>query len=48
MPPTRRPPTGCVTRDDGKLVFKLPMTTVLNYDAPFTPEGVRVCPVAGV
>src|SRR5438067_3443891 len=37
-----------VTRDDGKLVFKLPMTTVLNHDVPLTPEGVRVCPVAGV
>jgi mono/diheme cytochrome c family protein len=32
----------------GKLVFKLPMTTVLNHDVPLTPEGVRVCPVAGV
>src|SRR5947208_5693712 len=37
-----------VTRDDGKLVFKLPMTRVLNHDVPLTPEGVRVCPVAGV
>ena len=37
-----------VDRDDGKLVFKLPMTTMLNHDAPLTPEGVRVCPVAGV
>jgi len=37
-----------VTRDDGKLVFKLPMTTLLNHDVPLTPEGVRVCPVAGV
>ena len=37
-----------VSRDDGKLVFKLPMTTVLNHDAPITAEGVRVCPVAGV
>jgi glucose dehydrogenase len=37
-----------VNRDDGKLVFKLPMTTVLNHDAPITTEGVRVCPVAGV
>ena len=37
-----------VTRDNGKLVFKLPMTTVLNHDVPLTPEGVRVCPVAGV
>jgi alcohol dehydrogenase (cytochrome c) len=37
-----------VTREDGKLVFKLPMTTVLNHDVPLTPEGVRVCPVAGV
>ena len=25
-----------------------PVTTVLNQDAPLTPEGVRVCPVAGV
>ena len=37
-----------VNRDDGKLVFKLPMTTTLNHDVPLTPEGVRVCPVAGV
>jgi PQQ-dependent dehydrogenase (methanol/ethanol family) len=37
-----------VDRDSGKLVFKLPMTTVLNHDVPITPEGVRVCPVAGV
>lgn len=37
-----------IRREDGKLVFKLPMTTLLNHDVPFTPEGVRVCPVAGV
>jgi len=37
-----------IERDRGKLVFKLPMTTILNHDAPITPEGVRVCPVAGV
>jgi alcohol dehydrogenase (cytochrome c) len=37
-----------VNRVDGKLVFKLPMTTMLNHDVPLTPEGVRVCPVAGV
>ena len=37
-----------VRREDGKLVFKLPMTTLLNHDVPFTAEGVRVCPVAGV
>jgi alcohol dehydrogenase (cytochrome c) len=37
-----------VDRDDGKLVFKLPVTTLLNHDTPLTPEGVRVCPVAGV
>ncbi len=37
-----------VNRADGKLVFKLPMTTTLNHDVPLTPEGVRVCPVAGV
>ena len=37
-----------VDRDNGKLVFKLPMTTLLNQDVPLTPEGVRVCPVAGV
>ncbi len=37
-----------VDRDDGKRVFTLPMTTILNHDAPITPEGVRVCPVAGV
>jgi len=37
-----------VTRDDGQLVFQQPMTTMLNHDVPLTPEGVRVCPVAGV
>ena len=37
-----------VNRDDGKAVFKLPMTTLLNHDVPITAEGVRVCPVAGV
>lgn len=37
-----------ITREDGKLVFTLPMTTLLNHDVPLTPEGVRVCPVAGV
>jgi alcohol dehydrogenase (cytochrome c) len=37
-----------VDRDSGKLVFKLPVTTMLNHDAPLTPEGVHVCPVAGV
>ena len=37
-----------VDRNDGKLVFKLPVTTVLNHDVPVTAEGVRVCPVAGV
>lgn len=37
-----------VDRETGKLVWKLPMTTVLNQDAPITPEGVRVCPVAGI
>ena len=37
-----------VQREDGKLVFKLPVTTVLNHDVPITPQGVRVCPVAGV
>jgi glucose dehydrogenase len=37
-----------VDRTDGKLVFKLPVTTVLNHDVPVTPQGVRVCPVAGV
>lgn len=37
-----------VNSDDGKLVFKLPVTTILNHDVPLTPEGVRVCPVAGV
>ena len=35
-------------RDTGKLVFKLPVTTVLNHDAPLTAAGVRVCPVAGI
>jgi hypothetical protein len=37
-----------VDRATGALVFKLPVTTTLNQDAPITPEGVRVCPVAGV
>jgi alcohol dehydrogenase (cytochrome c) len=37
-----------VDRAEGKLVFKLPVTTLLNHDMPITPEGVRVCPVAGV
>ena len=37
-----------VDRDDGKLVFKLPVTTVLNRGVPLTAEGVRVCPGAGV
>ncbi len=37
-----------VSRNDGKLIFKLPVTTLLNQDVPITPEGVRVCPVAGV
>jgi len=37
-----------VAREDGKPVFKLPVTTVLNHDAPITAAGVRVCPVAGV
>lgn len=37
-----------IDRDSGKLVFKLPMTTMLNHDTPITAEGVRVCPVAGV
>lgn len=35
-------------RDSGKLVFKLPVTTLLNQDVPLTSRGVRVCPVAGV
>ncbi len=37
-----------VDRASGKLVFKLPVTTLLNHDLPLTAEGVRVCPVAGV
>jgi alcohol dehydrogenase (cytochrome c) len=37
-----------VDRETGQLVFKLPVTTMLNHDQPLTPEGVRVCPVAGV
>jgi alcohol dehydrogenase (cytochrome c) len=37
-----------VDRDSGQLVFKLPVTTSLNHDALPTPEGVHVCPVAGV
>ena len=37
-----------VNREDGKLVFKLPVTTQLNHDAAVTAEGIRVCPVAGV
>ena len=37
-----------VDRETGQLVFKLPVTTMLNHDQPLTAEGVRVCPVAGV
>lgn len=37
-----------VRREDGKLVFKMPVTTVSNQDEPITAEGVHVCPVAGV
>jgi len=37
-----------VDRDTGKLVFKMPVTTLLNQDVPLTPQGVHVCPVAGV
>ncbi len=37
-----------VDRETGKLVWKQPMTTLLNHDVPITPEGVRVCPVAGI
>jgi glucose dehydrogenase/mono/diheme cytochrome c family protein len=35
-------------RADGKLRFKLPVTTTLNQDVPLTADGIRVCPVAGV
>jgi PQQ-dependent dehydrogenase (methanol/ethanol family) len=35
-------------RDDGKRVFTLPVTTVVNHDKPVTAEGIHVCPVAGV
>jgi glucose dehydrogenase len=35
-------------RASGKPIFKLPVTTTLNQDAPLTAEGVRICPVAGV
>jgi alcohol dehydrogenase (cytochrome c) len=35
-------------RDNGKPVFQLAMTTLLNQNKPLTPLGVRVCPVAGV
>jgi alcohol dehydrogenase (cytochrome c) len=35
-------------REDGKLRFKLPVTTTLNQDVPLTADGIRVCPVAGV
>jgi alcohol dehydrogenase (cytochrome c) len=37
-----------VDRESGKRVFEIPVTTLLNPDAPLTPEGVRVCPVGGV
>ncbi len=37
-----------LNRADGKLMYKLPVTTTLNQDVPLTPAGVRVCPVAGV
>jgi PQQ-dependent dehydrogenase (methanol/ethanol family) len=35
-------------RADGKLAFKLPVTTLLNQDVPLSSQGIRVCPVAGV
>jgi alcohol dehydrogenase (cytochrome c) len=37
-------------RVDGKLQFKVSVTTILNPDAPITPEGTRYCPgtVGGV
>jgi PQQ-dependent dehydrogenase (methanol/ethanol family) len=28
----------------GKHLFEVPVTTMLNLDAPLTPEGTRVCP----
>ena len=37
-----------ISRDGGKPSFKLPVTTQLNHEVPLTPEGVRVCPLAGV
>ena len=37
-----------VDRGKGTLQFSLPVTTTLNQNVPITPEGVRVCPVAGV
>jgi PQQ-dependent dehydrogenase (methanol/ethanol family) len=35
-----------VDRASHKLVWKAPVTTILNYDAVATREGVRVCPGA--
>ena len=35
-------------RNDGKRVFTLPVTTVVNHDKPVTAAGIHVCPVAGV
>ena len=37
-----------VDRDTGKGVFQIPVTTLLNENAPITTEGVRVCPGGGV
>jgi alcohol dehydrogenase (cytochrome c) len=28
----------------GKLLYRLPMTTIFNAEAPLTPKGVRFCP----
>ena len=37
-------------RSDGTLVFKIPVTTLLNTTEPITPDGTRYCPgtVGGV
>ncbi len=35
-----------VDRASHKLIWKTPVTTILNHDADATPEGVKVCPGA--
>lgn len=35
-----------IDRSSHDLIWKQPVTTILNHDAPPTPEGVKVCPGA--